>query len=59
MYNKAFLIALAIYLFITGLMLVTNIEIVWMSPVRGIAALVAGVIALVVLAVSMKPGATP
>jgi len=39
-------LALAVFLLLTGFAAVTNIQIVWMHPITGIAALVAGVLLL-------------
>ncbi len=44
--DRLILILLGIWALLTGLALVTNISIVWMSPVTGIAALVLGVVCL-------------
>lgn len=47
MFDKLVLILLGIFLLIYGLMTVTNIEIVWMKPICGLSALVAGVVLLI------------
>ena len=47
MFDKLFLIFLDIFLLLFGLSAVTNVEIVWMGPVTGVAALIAGVIGIV------------
>jgi hypothetical protein len=46
MWDKLFLICLGFFLLLFGVAAVTNIEIVWMTPITGLAALLAGVIAL-------------
>lgn len=47
MFDKLFLIFLGIFLLLFGVQAVTNIEVVWMVPLTGLAALIAGGIALV------------
>lgn len=44
--DKLVLILLGIFLVLFGIAHVTNIEIVWMGPIMGLAALVAGAICL-------------
>lgn len=45
--DKIVLISLGVWAFITGLLLVTNIQVVWSGPIMGIAALVCGVVCLI------------
>lgn len=47
MFDKIFLGFLALFLVLFGIAAVTNLQIVWMEPVTGIAALIAGVIGIV------------
>lgn len=44
--HKLMLLFLGIFLLLFGVAHVTNIQVVWMNPIMGIAALVAGVLAL-------------
>jgi hypothetical protein len=45
--DKLVLILLGIFLLLFGIAHVTNIQIVWMNPLMGLAALAAGVICLI------------
>ena len=47
MFDKAFLICLAIFLLLFGIAAVTNIEVVWMAPLTGLMALLAGIIGMI------------
>jgi len=47
MFDKAFLVCLGVFLLLFGIAAVTNIQVVWMVPLTGLAALVAGAIALI------------
>lgn len=45
--DKLILILLGIFLLLYGVAAVTNITIVWMTPLTGLAALVAGIVCLI------------
>lgn len=45
--DRWYLIPLGIFLLLFGINAVTNLQIVWMAPLTGFAALVAGIIILV------------
>ncbi len=45
--DKIVLLSLGIWALITGLLNVTNIEIVWSRPIMGLAALVCGIVCLI------------
>lgn len=47
MFDKLFLVFLAIFLLLYGVAAVTNLQIVWMEPLTGGAALIAGVIGVI------------
>lgn len=47
MFDKVFLICLAVFLLLFGIFSVTNIEVVWGRPLMGVAALVAGVVGVI------------
>lgn len=47
MFDKAILILLAIWALLFGIAAVTNLQIVWMTPIMGLAALVLGVVCLI------------
>lgn len=44
--DKLFFVLLGVWAILTGIALVTNIAIVWMSPVTGLAALTLGIVCL-------------
>lgn len=46
-YEVIFWVCLALFLILTGLVLVTNINVAWEGPIKGFAAIAAGVLALV------------
>lgn len=45
--DKLFYGCLGVWAILTGIALVTNLEVVWMGPLTGLAALVLGVVCLV------------
>jgi uncharacterized membrane protein len=47
MFDRLILISLGIFTVLFGIAAVTNIEIVWMKPITGLAALVCGVVCLI------------
>lgn len=44
--DRIFFICLGVFLFLYGIMAATNVRIVWMEPICGLAALVAGFVCL-------------
>lgn len=47
MFDKVFLVLLGVFLLLFGIFAVTNLEVVWGRPLMGLAALAAGVVALI------------
>lgn len=47
MFDRIILILLGIFALVYGIMAVTNIEIVWMKPLAGFAALALGIVCLI------------
>lgn len=47
MFDKLFLVFLGVFLLLFGIAAVTNITVVWMTPLTGLAALCAGVVGLI------------
>jgi uncharacterized membrane protein len=45
--DRIVLICLGIWALLTGIALVTNLQIVWMGPLTGLAALILGVVCLI------------
>jgi len=46
-FDKLFLVLLGVFLLLFGIAAVTNIEVMWMGPLTGLAALAAGVVGLI------------
>lgn len=49
MFNKALLVCLAIWAILFGIFSVTNISVEWGRPIMGYAALILGIVCIVVL----------
>ncbi len=47
MFSNLFIICLSVFLLLFGIAHVTNIQVVWMTPIMGLAALVAGVVGII------------
>ena len=47
MFDRVLLICLGVFLFLFGILSVTNLEITWSRPILGFAALIAGAICLI------------
>ncbi len=45
--DKIVLLTLGVWASLTGLALVTNLQIVWMGPITGLAALATGIVCLI------------
>jgi hypothetical protein len=54
MFNRIFLVFLSIFLLLFGISNVTNLEVVWMNPLMGFSALLAGVIGVVAAIAAFK-----